>query len=333
MKRRQFITLIGGAAAAWPLAARGQQPERVRRIGLLHSLLPDDPVARPEIVAFEQGLRDLGWEDGRNMKVEYRWAAGDVARMAALAKELVDLQPDVLVSRATPVTRAVVRETRTVPVVFVQVSDPVGDGFIANLARPGGNVTGFTNIESSMIGKWVELLKEIVPGLARAAFLYHPPTTPGPAGGSYFLHPFEALTRSFQVEPITVAVHDASEIERAISSFAQAPNGGLIVGPGTFILVHRDLVLRTVAQSRLPTIYPFTFWAHQGGLMSYGTNSPDLFRRAASYVDRILKGDKPADLPAQAPTKFELVVNLKTANALGLNIPATVLTRADEVIE
>jgi putative ABC transport system substrate-binding protein len=332
MKRREFITVLGGAAA-WPLAARAQQAERVRRVGVLHSLLPDDPVARPEIAAFQQALRDLGWEDGHNVKVEYRWAAGDVARMAALAKELADLQLDVLVSRATPVTRAVVRETRMIPVVFVQVSDPVGDGFIANLARPGGNATGFTNIESSMIGKWVELLKEIVPVLARVAFLYHPPTTPGPAGGSYFLRPFESVARLFQVEPITVAVHDASELERAISSFAQIPHGALIVSPGTFILVHRDLVLRAAAQNRLPIIYPFTFWAHHGGLMSYGTNSPDLFRRAASYVDRILKGEKPADLPVQAPTKFELVINLKTAKALGLEVPPMLLARADEVIE
>jgi putative tryptophan/tyrosine transport system substrate-binding protein len=333
MRRRDFVTLLGGAAA-WPRAVRAQQqPDRMRRIGVLHSLGADDPVAQPEIAAFQQALRELGWEDGRNIKVEYRWAAGDVAKMSALARDLVNSQFDVLVSRATPVTRAVVNETRTIPIVFVQVSDPVGDGFIASFARPGGNATGFTNIESSMIGKWVELLKEIVPRLARAAFLYHPQTTPGPAGGSYFLRPFETVARLFQVEPITVAVHDISELKEAINSLAQIPHGGLIVSPGTFILVHRDLVLRAAAQSRLPSIYPFTFWAHQGGLMSYGTNSPDLFRRAASYVDRILKGANPADLPVQAPTKFELVINLKAANALGLEIPPMLLARADEVIE
>jgi putative ABC transport system substrate-binding protein len=333
MQRRKFILLIGGAAAAgaWPLATQAQQAQQTRRIAVLMSLAFDDPVAQLEVAALQKELQKLGLQDGHNIKIEYRWAGGDLDRMRTLAREIVDLQCDIIITRATPATKAVVRATSTIPVVFVQVSDPIGDGFIANMARPGGNVTGFTNIESSMVGKWLEILKEIVPALARVAFIYNPPTSP--AGGSYFLRPFETIGPLSGLQPIALAIDNVAQIEDAIREAARLPRTGLIVSPGTFVLAHRDLVIGSVAYYRLPTIYPFSFWPHRGGLISYGTDSPELFRQAASYVDRILKGAKPADLPVQAPTKFEPVINLKTAKALGLNMPTTLLDRADEVIE
>jgi putative ABC transport system substrate-binding protein len=295
------------------------------------SLAIDDPVAQSEVDAFQKELQKLGWQDGRNIKIEYRWAGGDFDRISAFAGEISALQCDVIVTRATAATKAVVRATATVPIVFVQVSDPIGDRLIKDLARPGGNVTGFINIESSMVGKWLELLKEVSPGLVRVAMIYNPATSPG--GGSYFLQPFEAAAISLGLQPIALTINSTAQIEGAIGEAARMPGSGLIVGPGTFILAHRDLITRLIDHYRLLTIYPFSFWAHRGGLISYGTDSPDLFRRAASYVDRILKGEKPADLPVQAPTKFELVINLKTAKALGLTIPKTMLARADEVIE
>ena len=331
MRRREFITFIGGAAAAWPLAAHGQQPERLRRIGVLMSLAAGDPVAHREIMALHQGLQELDWTDGRNMKIEYRWAAGDIDRMRTLAKELVGLQPEVIVARATPVADALARETRTIPIVFAQLSDPVGSGLVSSLAHPGGNVTGFTNVESSMSAKWLQLLKEIAPSVARATFIFNPATAP--TRGSFFLEPFEAAAPSLGVQAIATSVQSAGDIERAFGAAAREPGGGVIVMPDTFILGHRELVVGLAVRHRLPAVYPFTFWVPAGGLMSYGSDSPDLFRRAAAYVDRILKGAKPADLPVQAPVKFQLAINLITAKALGLTVPPTLLARADEVIE
>ena len=331
IKRREFITLIGGAAAAWPLAARAQQFDRMRRIGVLTSLAAGDPVALREITALQQGLQDLGWTDGRNLQIEYRWAAGDIDRMRTFAKELIGLRSEVIVARATPATVALARETRTIPTVFAQVSDPVGDGLVSSLARPSGNVTGFTNVESSMSAKWLQLLKEIVPSVARATCIFNPSTAP--SGGSFFLGPFEAAASSLGVEAITTLVQSASDIERAFGAAAREPGGGLIVMPDTFVASHRALVVGLAVRHRLPVVYPFTFWVPAGGLIAYGSDSSDLFRRAAAYVDRILKGAKPADLPVQAPVKFELSINLKTATALGLEVPPMLLGRADEVIE
>jgi putative ABC transport system substrate-binding protein len=330
MRRREFITLVGGAAA-WPLAAQAQQPTKVRRIGVLMSLAASDPVARPEIAALQRGLGDLGWTDDHNIKIEYRWASGETERIRTLAQELVELQCEVIFSRTTPVTAALMRETRTVPIVFAQVSDPVGNRFVASFARPGRNVTGFTNIESSMPGKWVELLKEIAPRVTRVAAMFNPDTAP--TGGLFFLHPFEAAASSLGVEPIATRVYDTAGIETAVAALAREPGGGLIVMPDPFLLTHRELVVGLAARYHLPAIFAFTYWTRWGGLMSYGIDSPDVFRRAASYIDRILKGTKPADLPVQAPVKFELAINLKTAKALGLTISPTLLARADEVIE
>ena len=330
-RRNTLVALFALGAATGSLVARAQQPERMRRIGILMSLAANDPVMHPEVKALEQGLQELGWADGRNMKLEYRWAAAKADLIQVFAKELVDRHLDVIVARTTPVTAALLRETRAIPIVFVQVSDQVGDGFVKSLAWPGGNATGFTNIESSMSGKWLELLKEIVPGIKRVAFIYNPATAP--TGGSFFLRPFEAAAPSFRVEAIAAPVHDVAGIEATIGAVARQSGSGLIVSPGNFLLAHRNLVVELVARHRLPAIYPFTFWTDHGGLISYGTDTPDLFRRAASYIDRILRGAKPSDLPVQAPTKFELAINLKTAKALGLKIPKSILLRADRVIE
>ena len=331
MRRREVISLLGGVAAAWPLTARAQQAGGMRRIGVLMSLAVGDPVAHREIMALQQGLQELGWTDGRNIKIEYRWAAGDIDRMRTFAKELVGLQPEVIVARATPVADALARETRTIPIVFAQLSDPVGSGLVSSLAHPGGNVTGFTNVESSMSAKWLQLLKEIAPSVARVTFIFNPATAP--TGGSFFLGPFEAAAPSLGVQAIVTSVQSAGDIEQAFGAAAREPGGGVIVMPDTFILGHRELVVGLAIRHRVPAVYPFTFWVPAGGLMSYGSDSPDLFRRAAAYVDRILKGAKPADLPVQAPVKFQLVINLITAKALGLDVPQTLLARADEVIE
>ena len=331
MKRREFITLLGGGAAvAWPLAARAQQPERVRRIGVLMASAADDSESQARIAAFLQGLQQLGWADGRNVRIDTRWATTDADDIRRHAAELAALAPDVLVAATGTVTAApLLQATRTVPIVFVQVIDPVGAGFVVSLARPGGNATGFTIYEYGMSGKWLELLKEIAPRMARAAVLRDPAI----ASGIGQFAAAQAVAPSLGVELSPVDVRDAGEIERAVTAFARSPNGGLIVTASALATRHRDLIIALAARHRLPAVYSYRYMVAAGGLVSYGPDSLDQYRRAAGYVDRILKGEKPADLPVQAPTKYALVINLKTANALGLDIPTTVLSRADEVIE
>ena len=331
MKRREFITLLGGGAAvAWPLAARAQQPERVRRIGVLMASAADDSESQARIAAFLQGLQQLGWADGRNVRIDTRWATTDADDIRRHAAELAALAPDVLVAATGTVTAApLLQATRTVPIVFVQVIDPVGAGFVVSLARPGGNATGFTIYEYGMSGKWLELLKEIAPRMARAAVLRDPAI----ASGIGQFAAVQAVAPSLGVELSPVDVRDAGEIERAVTAFARSPNGGLIVTASALATRHRDLIIALAARHRLPAVYSYRYLVAAGGLISYGPDSLDQYRRAAGYVDRILKGEKPADLPVQAPTKYALVINLKTANALGLDIPTTVLSRADEVIE
>ena len=328
MKRRAFISLLGGAAA-WPLAARAQQSERVRRIGVLMNLASDDAEGQARLAAFHQGLQQLGWTVGRNVQIDYRWGAGNADYIRKFAAELVALAPDVILSTGSPSIAVLQQATRTVPVVFVTVVDPVSSGFVDSLARPGGNITGFTLYEYSISGKWLALLKEIAPGMTRAAVIRDPALTAG--GGQ--LGVIQAVAPSVGAEVTPVNVRDAGEIERAITAFARSPNGGLIVTASTLAGVHRDLIIALAARHKLPAVYPIPYFARSGGLMSYGPDSVDQYRRAASYVDRILKGEKAADLPVQAPTKYELVINLKTAKALGLEIPPTLLARADEVIE
>jgi putative tryptophan/tyrosine transport system substrate-binding protein len=327
VNRREFITLLGVAAAAWPLAAHAQQPERVRRVGVLMNLAADDPQALSRITAFVQGLQQLGWTEGRNMRIDTRWGAGDAARFHRYAEELLALAPDVILASGTPAIQALQQATRTVPIVFAVVGDPVGMGLVASLARPGGNITGFTPMEFGFGAKWLELLKEIAPRVTRVAVLRD--LTIGPAQ----LSAIQAVAPSFGVELSPVGVRDADEIERTIAAFARSSNAGMIVTASTSALIHRHLIVMLAARHRLPAVYSFRYFATTGGLISYGPDPIDMYRRAASYVDRILKGDKPADLPVQAPTKYELVINLKTAKALGLDVPSTVLARADEVIE
>src|SRR6266436_7498335 len=315
MRRREFITLLGGAAA-WPLAARAQQAERVRRIGVRMYLAADDAQGQGRLAAFTQAMKQLGWSDGRNLRIDTRWAnADDIRKHAA---ELAALAPDVLVAGTGTATVApLLQATRTVPILFVSVIDPVGAGFVASLAQPGGNATGFTIYEYSMSGKWLELLKEIAPGVTRAAVLRDP--TVGSGTGQYAI--IQAVAQSLGVELRPMDVRDPGEIERAIVAFAQVPNGGLIIVGAPSAGVHRNLIITLAARHQLPAVYPIPYYARSGGLISYGPDSIDPYRRAAGYVDRILKGEKPADLPVQAPTKYELVINLKTAKALGLEIP------------
>jgi putative tryptophan/tyrosine transport system substrate-binding protein len=332
MKRREFITLLGGAAVTRPRCAWAQQSGRVRRIGVLLGNAEHDPQVVAGLVAFKIELQELGWIDGRNVHIDYRFAAADVDRMQAFAKELVVLQPDLLVGQTTPVVAALQRETRAIPIVFIIVSDPVGSGFVGSLPRPGGNITGFINIEASLSGKWIEMLKEIVPRLTRAALMFNPETAPY---FTFYQQPFEAAARSNGIEPITAPVHTAIDIERIIANFDNGPNAGLVVMPDTFMTTRPnvDLVVSLAARNRVPAIYPYRFMVNAGGLISYGIDNTDLFKRAPTYIDRILKGANPADLPVQLPTKFEMAINLKTAKALGIDIPATLLGRADEVIE
>jgi putative ABC transport system substrate-binding protein len=327
MRRREFITLLGGAAA-WPLAARAQQAGGMRRIGVLMYWSADDAEGQARHAAFTQALKQLGWSDGRNLRIDSRWAtAADIRRHAT---ELVALAPDVLVAATgTATTASLLEATRTVPIVFVTVIDPVGAGFVASLARPGGNATGFTNYEYGTSGKWLELLKEIAPRVTRAAVLRDPAI----ASGIGQFGAIQALAPSLGMELSPVDVRDAGEIERAVTAFARAPNGGLIVTGSAAAVVHRDLIAALAARHRLPAVYPGRYSVTAGGLISYAPDLVDQYRRAAGYVDRILKGERPADLPVQAPTKFELLINLKTAKALGLTVPDTVLARADEVIE
>jgi putative tryptophan/tyrosine transport system substrate-binding protein len=331
MRRRQFITLLGGAAAACPLAVRAQQGERMRRIGALIGGAETDPESRARVAALREGLEQRGWSEGRNLRIDYRWASADSDRIRAFAAELVATAPEAIFAHTTPATTRLLEATRNIPIVFASVSDPVGDGIVASFARPGGNVTGFTNVEASIGGKWLEILKELSPAVARVGFLFNPATSPG--GGSYFLRPFEAAAPLFNVQPISTPVEDVVDIERAVAPLAVGANGGLIVNSDVFTTRHRAAIIAAAARHRVPAIYPFAYFAADGGLAAYGTDVRDLWRRAASYIDRILRGEKPADLPVQAPTKFEPVINLKTAKALSLNIPAMLLARADEVIE
>jgi putative tryptophan/tyrosine transport system substrate-binding protein len=329
IKRREFIALLGGAAA-WPVAARAQKPERVRRVGVLLGWTPDTPQAGPFLAAFARALRELGWAEGHNIQVDYRWAGSDNERIQTFAKELVKLQPDLIIAHSTPVAAALQRETKEIPIVFVTVSDPVGSGFVTSLPRPGGNMTGFINIESSLGGKWIELLRELAPRVTRAGLIFNPVTAPH---FEYYLRPFEAAARSHGIEPVTAVVHNSEEIEPAI--MLQAGEGGLAVMPDIFTSEHKnlDLIISLAARHRVPTIYPYEYMAAAGGLLSYGIDNGDLWRRAPTYIDRILKGTKASDLPVQLPTKFELAVNLKTARALGIDVPPTLLARADEVLE
>jgi putative ABC transport system substrate-binding protein len=326
--RREFIAALGGATVVWPLAARAQQGEGLRRIGLLQGLTADDPVAQANNAAFVQGLQQLGWTDGRNVHIDFRWGAGNVADMRKNAAELVALAPDVILAVSQGVG-SLLQVTHTVPVVFVIVPDPVGSGFVESLSRPGGNATGFLMFEYSLCGKWLELLKEIAPGVTRAAMLRD---AADPSGiGELAAIQSVAPAIGLDVSPLNMG--NAAEIERAVAVFAQTANGGLIVSSSALTVVHRDLIITLAARHKLPAVYFQRFFVASGGLISYGPNFLDQFRRAAGYVDRILKGEKPADLPVQAPTKYELVVNLKTAKALGLVIPQAMISRADEVIE
>ena len=330
MKRRDFITLLGGAAAVWPLAARAQQSERMRRIGVLMNTSADDPEGQARIAAFHQGLQEWGWTLGRNARIDVRWDAVDADNSRRYAAELVALTPDVILASASAAMGALQQTTRTIPIVFVGIVDPVGAGFVESLARPGGNVTGFSSVEPEMGGKWLGLLKEVAPFLARVAVIFNPETGPF---SPLFLRAVETAAPLFAVKPIATPVHNVADIERAISAFAHDLNGGLLVLPSGFVAVHRQLIFEQAAQHRLPAVYGFRYFAADGGLMSYGVDVSDLFRRSAAYVDRILKGTKPGELPVQAPTKFELVINLKTAKMLRLDVPAHLQQSADELIE
>jgi ABC-type uncharacterized transport system substrate-binding protein len=330
IRRREFIT-IGAAAVAWPLAARAQQPSRMRRVGVLMAFDENDPEAKTYLSAFAQGLAELGLTDGGNLRMDLRWGAGNVDRMRMSARELLDLHPDVILAHGTPATAAFQRETRTIPIVFASVSDPVGEGFVASLPRPGGNITGFISQEAMMAGKWLELLTEIAPGVKLVAAMFNPDTAP--SGGQYVLPEFEAAARSFKVALITAPIHSDAEIETVITSLGREPGGGLVVPPDTFVESHRAAIISVAARSNVPTVYPDSVWARDGGLLSYGPDRRDIFRRSAAYAARILGGAKPSELPVQLPTKFEMVVNLKTAKALGLAVPPSIRLRADLVIE
>jgi putative ABC transport system substrate-binding protein len=325
--RREFITLLGGTTA-WPLAARAQQGDRVRRIGYLDTGDENDPQAKSEVSAFTQALADLGWTEGRNVRMDLRWGGGDINRIRALAQELVGLQPDVILTESTPATVALQRETRTIPIVFAGVGDPVATGLIPRLDRPGGNVTGFAGLEASLGGKWLELLSEIVPGLKRVAIMFNPDLAPASA----LMPSLETAARSLKVVPITAPVRSVVEIETAINALGREPGGGLVVIPNASTF-GSAAIISAAARSNIPAVYWTSEDARDGGLLSYGVDEVDIYRRAATYVDRILRGAKPGDLPVQFPVKYEMVVNLKTAKALGLTVPQSILLRADEVIE
>jgi putative tryptophan/tyrosine transport system substrate-binding protein len=330
MRRRDFITFVG-SAAAWPLAARAQQPERVRRIGVLMAHAETDPEFQDYLAAFREELRKFGWTEGRNIQIDARWGALDNAEARQRsANELVALQPDVILTQNTPPTATMLLQTRAIPVIFVIVADPVGSGFVASLARPAGNATGFIVMEPTIASKWLELLKEIAPGVKRAAFLFNPATTPF---ADIYLNPFKAAAPTFAVEAIAAPVHDASELEAVFAAQARGPNSGMLVMPDGFLNVHRAEIVSLAARYGVPTVYPWRFFPELGGLLSYGNEQRDSFRLAATYVDRILKGETPAELPVQAPVKFELVINMKTAKALGLDVPLHLQQRADKVIE
>jgi putative ABC transport system substrate-binding protein len=330
MRRRDFISLLGGAAITWPLAARAQQTERVRRIGLLINLAADDPESQARRAAFQQRLQQLGWTDGRNVRIIARWGAGDADQIHRSAAELVAITPDVILATSSPALAASQHATRTVPIVFTSVVDPAGGGFVDSLARPGGNTTGFTLFEYGLSGKWLELLKQMAPGVTRAAVLRDAATTRIAAGQ---LAAIQAMAPSLGVELSPAVVRDAHEIERAVAKFAAGSNDGLVVTGSPLAAIHRHLIVALAARHRLPAVYPFRYFTTGGGLISYGPDSIEPYRRAAGYVDRILRGEKPSNLPVQAPAKYYLVINLKTAKSLDLRVPPSMLARADEVIE
>jgi putative tryptophan/tyrosine transport system substrate-binding protein len=328
VRRREFITLLGGAAAAWPLAATAQQGG-MRRIGVLIPGAEDDPVMQAQVMALRQGLGRLGWSESRNLRIDFRWAGGDADQFPVLAKQLVALQPDLILANSGPVALALQLETRTIPVVFYAVSDPIGMGLVASLPRPGGNITGLLLMEASITGKWLQMLKEIAPSLKRVALIGNPRTMPF----DYYMQAAETLAPVLALESVPLRVETAADFERAIESFARVPNGGLVSPPDTTSTVHRNLIVALAARYRLPAVYANRTFVTAGGLMAYTTDREDMYRQAATYIDRILRGDKPADLPVQAPVKYETVLNLKTAKALGLTVPDLMIVRADEVIE
>jgi putative tryptophan/tyrosine transport system substrate-binding protein len=329
MRRRDFIAGLGSAAVAWPVVGRAQQGERLRRVGVLMLFDENDPPGKTFVSAFIQALAGFGWTDGRNVRMDLRWGGSDTNRIRALAHELVGLQPDIILAHGTPAAVALQGQTRTIPIVFVSVADPVASGIVARLDRPSGNITGFANYEATLGGKWLELLSEIAPGLKRAAIMFNPDTTPASA----YMPSLEAAAQSLKVVPIHAPVHNDAEIETAIIALGREPGGGLVVIPDFFTTAHRASIIMAAARNRVPTVYWGSVFARDDGLLYYGVDQVDIFRRAASYVDRILRGAKPGDLPVQFPTKFEMIVNLKTAKALGLTVPQSILLRADEVIE
>jgi putative ABC transport system substrate-binding protein len=329
IRRREFITLLGAGAATWPRAARAQQDERMRRIGVLVGDSATADERWPSVL--QDVLQKLGWTKDRNLKIEARWSTPDPDELRRSAQELIALRPEVVIALGTPRTAALLHQTRSIPIVFANVSDPVGAGFVASLARPGGNLTGFIDIEAAMGGKWVQLLKDIAPQIARVALPYNPSTAPG--GGEYFLGPFKAAAAALGVEPITAVVRDAAELEAIMAAQAKVPNSGLVLIPDAFIYQQRDMIISQAARDRLPAIFASRYYCARGGLIAYGADTVDNWQRAAAYVDRILKGEKARDLPVQVPIKFELAINLKTAKALGLDVPPQLLARADEVIE
>ena len=329
MRRREFITLVGGAAASWPFGTEAQQSDRVKRVGVLFARAQNDGQVHAQV--FEQEMQKLGWSKDHNVRFDYRWAAGDPEHISTFAKEIVDARPDVIVGHTTAAVAALLRETRTIPIVFIGVTDPIGSGFVTSLSRPGGNVTGFVDLEPSLGSKWVELLKQMVPNLTRLGCIFNPATAAG--GGAYYMSSVETAASSLGVQAVAAPARNADEIERVLTSLAGDPAAGLVVMPDIFNGIHRTLIISTANRLRVPAVYAFRFFATGGGLASYGVDLTDLFRRGAVYTDRVLRGALAADLPVQLPTKFELVINLKTAKDLGLEVPPSLLARADEVIE
>jgi putative tryptophan/tyrosine transport system substrate-binding protein len=329
IKRREFITGLG-AAAVWPVVARAQQSERVRHIGVLMNTVQEDPGGQPDVTAFRRGLTELGWVEGRNIDIEFRWPGGDIERVRTFAKELVGLRPDVLIGRSTPATAALKQQTSTIPIIFVNITEPVAQGFVQSLARPGGNVTGFTNFEASIGGKWLQLLKQVDPRIARVAVLYNPETAPF---AGLHLHSVRSAAPTVAVEVIGVSIQSEADIEAALTTLARQPRGGLIAIPDSFTVQHRDLIVALAARYHLPALYAIPSATPSGGLMAYAVDTRDTMQRAAAYVDRILKGANPGDLPVQQPARFHLSINLKAARAIGLDLAPTLIAQADEVIE
>lgn len=331
IRRREVLTLLSGAAVAWPVAASGQQSERVRRIGMLMTVQESDPATQGYIAIFQRRLAELGWVEDRDVRFNRRWAAGNPERIRSNVAEIVGLRPDVIVAANTPTVAALHKETKSIPVVFVSVSDPVGDGFVESLARPGGNVTGFTNTISSLGGKWLELLRDAVPGLSRVGFLFNRAASPG--GGTYYLESFQAAAKNFGLMVVQLELRNEREIDNVIAGFTAAGGDGIVTNSDAFISVNRDPIIAAVARHRLPTTYVAPVFARNGGFLAYGTAAELQWQAAAGYVDRILRGEMPRNLPVQLPTKFELAINIKTAKALGITVPPTLIARADEVIE